>query len=162
MCAAMAQLSLPWPFALDSLVPAAVLRRQCLRVPVWSILDSMERYTYSSPCTFYINLTIVSPCRLALITTSSVCLCHQKCLVKNSFHFLRVFICRFCLQKICSLQLCFSCLVKFLSTAQHHDYLDLLNSGLLRRSAPGQLQGNYLLVGNYIAPLRAGTELPGK
>lgn len=81
---------------------------------------------------------------------------------KKTLHFLSTFICTICLQKICSLQLCFSCLVKFLSAAQHHGYLDLLSLGLPRGIAPGQLQGNYLLVGNYVAALRAGTELPGK
>lgn len=151
MRAAMAQLSLPWPFTLDSLVPAAALRRWCLYVPVWSILGSTRRCTSPSPCTFYVSLDIVSPCKLALMITWSVCLCHQKCLVKNTIHFLRTLICRICLQNIFSLQLCFSCLVKFLSIAQHHGYLNLLNSGLPRDIAPGQLQGNYLLVGNYTA-----------
>lgn len=38
----------------------------------------------------------------------------------------------------------------------------LLNPGLLRGIGSGQLQGNFILVGNDIAALRAGTELPGK
>ena len=81
---------------------------------------------------------------------------------KNHHSFSKDIHLQICLQKICSLQLCFSCSVKFLSTAQHHSYLDLLNSGLLRGIAPGQIQGDYLLVGNYLAALRAGTELPAK
>lgn len=156
------QRSLPWPFALDSLVPAAALRRWCLYVPFWSIFGSTGKCTYPSPCTFYVSLDIVLPCKLALTRTWSVCLCHQKCLVKITIHSLRTFICRICLHNIFSLQLCFSCLVKFSSTAQHHGYLNLLKSGLPGDIAPGQLQGNYLLAGNYIAALRAGTELPGK
>lgn len=64
------------------------------------------------------------------------------------------------LQKFCFLQLCFSCLVRFLSTAQHCGFSGLLNPGLLRRIGSGQPQGNF--IDNYIAALRAGTELPGK
>lgn len=131
-------------------------------VPVWSILGSTGRCTHPSPSTFYISLNIVLPCRWALMTTLSVCLCHQKCLVKNTIHFLRTFIFRICLQKICSLQLRFSCLVKFLTTVEHLGCLDLLSPGPLRGIAPRQLLGNHSLAGNYIAALGAGTEMPDK
>lgn len=66
------------------------------------------------------------------------------------------------LWKFCFLQLRFSYLVKFLSTAQHCGYPGLLNPGLPRDIGSSQLQGNFILVGNDIAALRAGTELPGK
>lgn len=49
---------------------------------------------------------------------------------------------------------------QILSNAQHCDYSVLLSPGLLKGIGSGQLRGNF--IGNYIAALRAGTELPGK
>lgn len=93
MCAAVAQVSLPWLFTLGSLLLEAVLRRLC--VPVSSISERTGKYMYVLHKAKYCFALQMS------INDNLICmLLSPKSLVKIT-HFIRPFTCRNYLQIIC-------------------------------------------------------------